>query len=91
MRREAIPRVSQLVLKHLRENDLVTASLTDQAVLSVIEQVIAQNLKDEAAIEDQAKKLMDQHRSQMMSGTIDPHKAYLLVKSQIAKERKFVL
>ena len=52
---------------------------------------IHKNLDEETAIEEGVKKLMEQYRSQIASGSVDPQKAYMMIKKQVAKERKFVL
>lgn len=91
LKREEIHKIAELVVKNLSAHSLmISKSGTDQ-LLSKIETVLQRNMDEEAAIEEEVKKLMEQYRSQIASGTIDPQKAYMMIKKQIAKERKFVL
>ncbi len=43
------------------------------------------------AIEEEVKRLMEQYRDQIASGSIDPQKAYMMIKKQVAKDKKFIL
>lgn len=91
MRSEDIKKLAALILKHLRESGTATFRVPENQVEEKIGQIVFNNLDEEAKIEETAKKLMEQHRAQMTSGAIDPQKAYMMIKKQVAKERKFVL
>lgn len=91
LKREEIARISSLIQTHLKEAGLVTTKAPDERVRERIETIIAKNLEEEVAIEDEVKKLMEQYKSQIASGAIDTQKAYMMIKKQVAKERKFVL
>jgi Holliday junction DNA helicase RuvB len=47
--------------------------------------------EEEATIEEEVRKLMDQYRRQIGSGEIDPQRVYEMIKKQGAKEKKFIL
>jgi uncharacterized protein len=91
LKREEITKIAGLIQRHLKDAGLVTSKSTDDRIRERIETVIAKNLEEEAAIEEEVKKLMEQYRSQIASGAIDPQKAYTMIKKQVAKERKFIL
>ncbi len=63
----------------------------EAAIAEKIAGAIHQNLDQEQKIEDEVKKIMEQYKSQIASGAIDPQKVYMMIKKQVAKERKFVL
>lgn len=91
LKREEIAKIAALIQGRLKEAHLVTTSAPDERIRERIESVISKNLEEEAAIEDEVRKLMEQYRSQIASGAIDSQKAYMMIKKQVAKERKFIL
>ena len=91
LKKEEIKKIAVLILENLKAASLLAAQATDNAVLEKIETAIFRNMEQEAAIEEEVKKLMEQYRSQIASGSIDTQKAYMMIKKQVAKERKFVL
>ncbi len=46
---------------------------------------------EESKLDEEAQKKMDQARSQIKSGDLDEHRAFQMIKKQLAKEKKFVL
>ena len=91
LKREEVQRLSQTLFQHLRDKHLITALESEARILEKINAVIQKNIDEELAIEDQARKLIDQYRGQIASGAIDPQKAFTMIKKQVAKERKFIL
>lgn len=91
LKREEIRKIAEAVLKNLNDHSLIASKTPNDKVLERIETLIARNLEEEAAIEEEVKKLMEQYRAQIASGSIDPQKAYMMIKKQVAKERKFIL
>lgn len=91
LKKEEIAALAQLILKNLKGKGLVQPRVTEGAITSRIESVIFTNLEEEAAIEEEVKKIMEQHRSRIASGSVDPQKAYMMIKKQVAKDRKFIL
>ena len=90
LKREEIHKIAELMLKNLSAQSLITTKANDK-VVERIETLILRNLEEEMAIEEEVKKLMEQYRSQIASGAIDTQKAYMMIKKQVAKERKFIL
>ncbi len=92
MKREDITKLSRLILKDLKSHSLLKAGVPpEEKILAKIDEIIFKNLADEAAIEEEARKLMEQFKSKIASGSVDPQKAYMMIKKQVAKERKFIL
>ncbi len=91
LKREEIQRLSQTLFQHLRDKHLITVLESDAKILEKINTVIQNNMDEELAIENQARKLIDQYSGQIDSGAIDPQKAFTMIKKQVAKERKFIL
>lgn len=91
LKTDEIRRIATLILKNLQERSLIVPRVGEDQIVARIETVFAKNLQEEAAIEEEVKKIMEQYRSQIASGSIDPQKAYMMIKKQVAKERKFVL
>ena len=91
LKQEEITRIARQLLKNLKERGAASLKADEAKVLSRIEAVFLKNLNEEAAIEDEVRKLMDQYRRQIGSGEIDPQRAYQMIKKQVAKEKKFIL
>ncbi len=91
LKKEEIAKISRLIASHLTAAKLWELKIGEDKVVARIEVIIGKNIDEEAAIEEEVKKLMDQYRDQIGSGAIDPQKAYMMIKKQVAKERKFVL
>lgn len=91
LKREEIQRLSQILFQHLRDKHLITALEAEAKILEKINAVIQKNMDEELAIENQARKLIDQYSGQINSGAVDPQKAFTMIKKQVAKERKFIL
>ena len=90
-KREAVAKLATLIFKGLTEKKVALAKGTQEEVISRITSLVAQNLEEEEAIEEEVKKIMERYRSQIASGSVDPQKAYMMIKKQVAKERKFIL
>lgn len=94
LKRGEIRKIAELTLKNLKGHSLINTKAADEKICERIELVILKNLDEEAAIEEEVKKIMEQYRTQIAfskDGEIDPQKAYMMIKKQVAKDRKFVL
>lgn len=91
LRREEIHKLAEKVGRQLIDSGCVEKMGSKEALVSCIEGVLTENLKQEAALEEETRKLMEQYRSQIASGVVDSHKVYVMIKNQLAKEKKFVL
>ena len=90
LKKEQIALIAYQMAKNLKKVGAIF-KVGEAKILEKIQAVIQKNVDEEAAIEDQVKKLMDQSRAQIGSGSIDPQKAYQMIKKQIAQEKNFIL
>ena len=86
-----IDKLSFHLLSGLKKNDYFLLSGKEGALSAKIKDVIMQNLREEAQIERDAKKLMDTYSSQIDRGEVDSRKMFSMIKSKLAKEKGFVL
>lgn len=84
-----IKKLSKLVYDKLSEKKLIELIASPTDVVNRIELVIKADLHLEEEIEKQAKKTMEQFKTQVESGEIDYHKMYTMVKKQLMKEKGF--
>ncbi len=91
LKKEEIQKISAKVLRHLKDHSLIKPLVGEDKILHKIEAVFQKNLDEEAAIERDARKLMDQYKNQISSGAIDSQKAFTMIKKQLIKERKFII
>lgn len=91
LKREEIAKLAGLILTHLKSKSLIKPRVPEEEIRARIEAVILKNLDEEVAIEEEVKRLMEQYRDQIASGSIDPQKAYMMIKKQVAKDKKFIL
>lgn len=91
LKREEIAKIAFLIQQHLKEGQHIANAAPEDRVRERIDAIITKNLQEEVAIEDETKRLMEQYRAQIASGAIDSQKAYMMIKKQVAKDRKFIL
>lgn len=81
-------KISRSVIKQLKAAGV---KLSDEGgVASVIANTINQNIEDERRLEDDALKLLKQHRA-ASGAELDQERALQMIKKKLADERKFVL
>ncbi|MDO8644254.1 MAG: DUF507 family protein [bacterium] len=90
MKKEQILRLAGRIARHLKERGM-TFPAGEEAVVHRIERVVTQNFEEEEGIERQARQMMEKLQMEVSAGKIDPHKMYIMIKKQIAKEKKFIL
>lgn len=90
-KREEVAKLATLIFKGLTEKKVAVVRGTSEEVISRIAATISHNLEEEESIEEEVKKIMERYRAQIASGSVDPQKAYMMIKKQVAKDRKFIL
>lgn len=88
---EQIQKISKMVLKKIKGSEHVTFKVSEEKILEKIAGVITKNMHEESKLDEEAQKKMDQFRSQIKSGDLDEHRAFQMIKKQLAKEKKFIL
>lgn len=91
LKKEHIERIAGLILNGLKKKNLIKPRVGEQKILEKINAVITEDLSAEARLEEEARKLMDKYRPQIQSGELDERRAFLMIKKQLAKERKMVI
>ncbi len=91
LKREQIQRLSEKVLRDLIAKKVVTLRVPEPKVVAKIADVITSDFSAESTLDADARKLLDNYRSQISSGELDEHRAFQMIKKQLAKERKIIL
>ncbi len=86
-----IKKIADLILRNLKQKNLVTLRKKEFQVLEAIIKVINDDLHAESKLDADARKMMDQYRKQIDAGQVDEQKMFLMIKKQLAKERKIIL
>ncbi|MBI2066773.1 MAG: DUF507 family protein [Deltaproteobacteria bacterium] len=90
LKKEEIARLAHQIGENLKKSGVVF-KVEERRIVEKVETVIQKNVDDEHRIEDEVKKLMEQYRAQIATGSVDPQKVYMMIKKQVAKDRKFIL
>lgn len=90
LKKEQIARIAQLVVRRLEKADLSLEAPTAKIGEAII-RVLTKNFEMEDAIDRQARDTMEQYKSEINTGRVDPHKMFSMIKKQIAKEKNFIL
>ena len=88
---EDLSRIADRVVSRLRHEKRFTAKVPDDQLKQRALAILTKNLEEEAAIEEEARRMLDQYEAQIRSGQLNEHKVFVMVKAKIAKERDFVL
>ena len=93
LKEEQIGRLADQILNTLVSTDLITLKKERGAAANAVRAAIAANIAEEAALEKDAERLLDQTLKSMGSGAagIDRHKMHRMIKEKLAKDRKIVL
>ena len=90
LKKEQMAQLAHQIVEDLKKSGVIFKGV-EEKIFEKIFHVIQKNVEQELEIEDQVKKLMDQYKVQIASGSIDAQKVYQMIKRQVAKERNFVL
>ena len=89
---EQIGRLAELVLGALTHDGLITLKAERGKALSAMKNAIAADIRQEADLEKDAERLLEQTlRSMGGDSGIDRPKMLRMIKEKLAKERKIVL
>ncbi len=86
---EQVDRLAERLLKICRAKDLIVLKTGEGAVRKRIGEIITQNFREEEAIEEEARKMMDSLAGETKS--MDQHKMLLLIKQKLAEKKGFAL
>ena len=88
--RDQVRRLARGIVRQLEEGR-VRLEAPAEKVAARIEAVVTANLEEEDAIDRQARQYMEKYQGEIGRGAIDPHKMFMMIKKQIAKEKNFIL
>jgi len=86
---EPLDRLASLLLVSLRKKELITAKASEPQIKARIMEIINQNLAEEEAIEEEARKMLASYAR--AAKDMDPYKMFLLAKQKLAQKKGFVL
>ena len=85
-----IKHLCQKVLLTLRAKQQIILKKPESAILAMMEDIFAKDLKVEQEIDREAKRLVEQYADKA-GGNIDRQKMFLLIKKQLVKDRNAVI
>jgi hypothetical protein len=83
--------ICERVLRDLKEKNIIVFNTDEHTVLKRMIAEFEKNLKEEEAIESEAKKLLAQHQGELNSSGMNQGKFFMMLKKEIAKKKGFVL
>jgi hypothetical protein len=90
IKKEQLERLANALLANYRKAELITATAGEPELKAKVIAVISQNFAEEEAIEDEARKVLASHASQV-ARDMDPYKMFLLAKQKLAAKKGFIL
>ena len=91
LKKDQIHRISEKVLKNLKDKHLATLKASDTVVFERISKAITDNMLAEDKLENEARALMEKFSAQIASGALNQQELFLKIKKQLAKDKKMVL
>ena len=88
--REYVTYMAKQVLKRLNDEGLITYELPDY-VTEVINQVMLEELSVEDRINDEARKILEEHGNQMKELGASYEDAFKAIKKELVRQRKVIL
>jgi hypothetical protein len=90
LRKKQIESISVDIVEELiRENSVKCSDIEE--LKASIRRLITEDLMVEDKLNDEVRKILDEHSSQIRQGSIEYHKMFRLVKEKLARERKIIL
>jgi hypothetical protein len=86
---EQLEQIASMVLASYKKHELMVGKAADAAIKNKIIEVIAKNFAEEAAIEEETRKMLA--TVAQASRDMDPFKMFLLAKQKLAAKKGFIL
>lgn len=83
--------ICQKAMDKLKEKKLIVFKVEEHVALNCMIEAFNKNLKEEQNIELEAKKMMEAHKSEMLTNGMNQSKMFMLIKKEIARKRGFIL
>lgn len=91
IKQEQVEKVCRLILEHLKEKKMIMLKVPESQVYQKLVQVFTNNLKQEEAIDQQAKRILEETLEQSNQDQLDRQKMFLMIKRKLAKDKGFIL
>ena len=90
LRKKQIESISENIVEDLTRESSIKCQDIEELKASIRRQ-ITEDLMVEDRLNDEVRKILDEHSSQIRQGSIEYHKMFRLVKEKLARERKIIL
>lgn len=89
-REKQIDKLSYHLVNELKKNDYFQKVEKESVVRDIIKEAIMSNLREEAGIDREVKKIMEAYSSQIDKGEVDSRKMFSMIKSKLVKDKGFI-
>lgn len=89
--REQVEKMSGLVLKRLKDKDLIEFKAPEAKVIERITEAVLADLKAEESLDQEVEALLQSHTGAGDDRRIDYRKMFSMIKMKLARERGIVL
>lgn len=89
LKQEQLERLAQMLLARYKSKELLVAKGSEEQIKAQIVATVVKNFNEEAAIEDEARKLLAAHPQ--AGREVDSYKMFLLAKQKLAEKKGFIL
>ncbi len=89
--REQVEQLNFLILKSLRQLDLVTLKASEEVVLKKMNEVFTADLSAEDTLDREVEKILSAHSQDLDTGRVDYRRMFNMVKHKLARERGIIL
>ena len=86
-----VKHICQKALDTLKDKGLIVLKTDENKVLGSMLEAFLNNLKEEAQIEQEAKKLVEMHHATMAQTGMNQSKMFMMIKKELARKRGFIL
>ncbi len=86
---EQLDRLTDRLLKNYYSKELIVLKTKEPAIRAKIKNIIEQNFHEEEVIEEEARKMLASHATQVKE--MDHYKMFLLIKKKLAEKKGFIL
>lgn len=86
-----IEEISRLILKKLKEMDIVTVNAPEDKVFQRIVEIFTKDLMIEEELDKEVKKVLEAYEAEFQSGKMEYLKMFNKVKEKLIKERDLII
>lgn len=89
--KEQVEKISGLILKRLKDRDLIVLKAEEKKVLEKINEVIMKDIRAEEALDKEVEEMIRTHSGSVDIQKLDYRKMFNMIKGKLARERGIVL